>query len=314
MQNTGFFNYKVVGNFDYMNDINNDIVESIIVLDELKEFISPLSKEEFNQLKENLISEGCREPLMVWERSEQDYILVDGHNRYKVCQEFDISFKVQPLKFDNVEEAKFWMINNQLGRRNLNPDQMSYFRGLKYESLKKKRGGYEFVESVGQNEPATYTKLALEFNVSESTIKRDAKFARGLSFIGKSNPKLKGKILNGEIKIKKSDIILFSDIDEKDIKSIKNEADLHNKASQIRNRILTDIEKKLKESKEDKIKRAQEELKSRDVLFVNQKERVNRVKGAIISAINRAIHDKDIKAMNELKVLIEKLEDLLFGD
>lgn len=284
------------------------------MLDELKEFISPLTKEEFNQLKENLISEGCRDPLMVWEKSDRDYVLVDGHNRYKICQEFDISFEVKSLKFDNIDQAKFWMINNQLGRRNLNPDQMSYYRGLKYESLKKKRGGYEFVESVGQNELPTYTKLAAEFNVSESTIKRDAKFARGLSFIGRVNPKLKGKILSGETKIKKADIILFSDIDEGEIKSIKNEADLYNKATQIRNRILTDIEKKLKRDKEEKIKKAQEELKSRDVLFTNQKERINRIKGAIISAINRAIQDKDIKAMSELKALIEKLEDLLFGE
>ncbi len=296
-----------------MSNINNDIVERIVVLDELKEFISPLSKEEFNQLKENLISEGCREPLMVWERSNQDYILIDGHNRYQICQELDISFRVKPLKFDNVDQAKFWMINNQLGRRNLNPDQMSYYRGLKYESLKKKRGGYEFVESKGQNEPPTYTKLAEEFNVSESTIKRDAKFANGLTLVAKFNPKLKNKILKGETKIKKADIILFAGIDDKEIKSIKNEADLHNKASQIRNRILGDIEKKLKEDKAERIKRAQEELRNRDAIFADERERVNRIKAGIMSAINRSIENRDVKAMNELKELIEKLEDLLFG-
>ena len=295
-----------------MSNTNNDIVEKIVVLNELKEFVVPLSKEEFGQLKENLVSEGCRDPLIIWEKAVGEHVLIDGHNRYKICQELNIPFKIKSLKFDSIDQAKFWMINNQLGRRNLNPDQMSYYRGLKYESLKKNRGGYKFVESVGQKELPTYTKLAEEFNVSESTIKRDAKFARGLSFIGKSNPKLKNKILGGETKVKKADIILFSDVDEKEIKGIKNEADLYNKARRIRNKILADIEQKLKDDKEEKIKRAQEELRSRDAVFVDERERINRIKAGIMSAMNRAIESRDVKAMDELKGLIERLEGLLF--
>ena len=297
-----------------MSNANNEIVERIVVLNELKEFVVPLGREEFEQLKQNLISEGCRDPLITWERTDRDFVLVDGHNRYKICQELSIPFKTKSLKFDNIDQVKFWMINNQLGRRNLNPDQMSYYRGLKYESLKKKRGGYEFVESVGQKELPTYTKLAEEFNVSESTIKRDAKFARGINFIGKFNLKLKNKILGGETKIRKADIILFSDVDEKEIMSIKNEADLYNKASNIRNKILTDMERRLKEDKEDKIKKAQEELRSRDAVFIDERERINRIKAGIMSAINRAIENRDVKAMDELKGLIERLEGLLFGD
>ena len=297
-----------------MSNANNEIVERIVVLNELKEFVVPLGREEFEQLKQNLISEGCRDPLITWERTDGDFALIDGHNRYKICQELSIPFKTKSLKFNNIDQVKFWMINNQLGRRNLNPDQMSYYRGLKYESLKKKRGGYEFVESVGQKELPTYTKLAEEFNVSESTIKRDAKFARGINFIGKFNLKLKNKILGGETKIRKADIILFSDVDEKEIMSIKNEADLYNKASNIRNKILTDMERRLKEDKEDKIKKAQEELRSRDAVFIDERERINRIKAGIMSAINRAIENRDVKAMDELKGLIERLEGLLFGD
>ena len=297
-----------------MSNTNNSTVERIVVLRELKDFVVPLGKEEFEQLKQNLAAEGCRDPLTTWAKANGEFVLVDGHNRYKICQELGIPFEVKTLKFENIDQVKFWMINNQLGRRNLNPDQMSYYRGLKYESLKKKRGGYEFVESVGQKELPTYTKLAEEFNVSESTIKRDAKFARGLSFIGKSNSKLKNKILGGETKVKKADIILFSDVDEKKIKGIKNEADLYNKANQIRNKILTDIETRLKEDKEKKVEKAREELKNRDTVFIDQRERINRIKARIMSAMNRAIESRDVKAMDELKELIEKLEGVLFGD
>ncbi len=288
--------------------------DDIIQIDELREFVVPLTVEEFDQLKENLLNDGCRDPLTIWKKSSGESVLLDGHNRYKICKEYNIPFTVVNLAFENIDKAKFWMINNQLGRRNLNPDQMSYYRGLKYENLKKNRGGYEFVESVGQNELPTYTKLAEEFNVSESTIKRDAKYARGLAIIGQYNPELKNQILTGETKIRKSDIILFSDVSPKQFRKIKNEADLHNKANSLRNKILTDIEKKLKDEKQEKVRAAQEELESRDSLFINDEERVNRVKAGIMSAINRAIQKKDVKAINELRGLIDKLEVLLFGD
>ena len=106
---------------------------------------------------------------------------------------------------------------------------------------------------------------------------------------------------------------MFSDVDEKEIKSIKNEADLFNKASQIRNKILTDIERKLKDDKEEKIKKAQEELRNRDTVFVDERERISRIKAGIMSAMNRAIENRDVKAMDELKGLIERLEAVLFG-
>ncbi len=294
--------------------VNNDIMDRIVVLNELKEFVIPLGREEFAQLEENIIYEGCRDPLVVWERKKGEFILIDGHNRYKICQKHSISFKTQLLKFEDLDQIKFWMINNQLGRRNLNPDQMSYYRGLKYESLKKNRGGYEFVESVGQNELPTYTKLAGEFNVSESTIKRDSKFARGLTVIGVHNPKLKNKILSGESKIRKSDIILFADVNHDEIKNIKNEADLYNKANLLRGKILSNIEDKLDSVKKENIKKAQEELRNRDTLFIEERERINRCKASLVSAINRAIQSRDVEAMNELKQLIEQLENLLFGD
>ena len=61
--------------------------------------------------------------------------------------------------------------------------------------MKKKKGGYENVKSWGQGESTTSERLGQLFHVSESTIKRDAKFAEGITIIARSNPKLKSKIL-----------------------------------------------------------------------------------------------------------------------
>mgnify|MGYP002336488951 CR=1 FL=1 len=77
------------------------------------------------------------------------------------------------------------MVDNQIGRRNLTADQMSYYRGLKYLALKKAKGGYENIKSKGKTEISTSKFLSEQFNVSESTIKRDARFAEGLNTIRK---------------------------------------------------------------------------------------------------------------------------------
>jgi hypothetical protein len=285
---------------------------NLIVRKDFENFIIPLSKEEFSQLENNIIKEGCREPLVVW-KSKSELILIDGHNRFRICKKHDINFETTELQFNTENEAKLWMVNNQLGRRNLQPDQLSYYRGLKYMELKRNHGGYTNVKSKGQNEPSTSSKLSSSFKVSESTIKRDAKFAQGLDIIGKSNPSLKLKILKGEVKLNKADIRLLSEADATSIGNIKNEADLYNKAKIIRENLLSEVEDSLKMIKEKQVEEAQVYLNSVEPVFAEKEDRVNRIKGKIISAINKAINKRDVDAIDELRGLIEKLENALFS-
>lgn len=91
-----------------------------------KDLIPPLSTEEYKQLEVNLLIEGCRDALVVWGDT-----LIDGHNRYEICTKNDISFNTVEVDFENDDEAKVWIIDNQNGRRNLTD-------GWKYE-LKQER-------------------------------------------------------------------------------------------------------------------------------------------------------------------------------
>ena len=79
-----------------------------------KNLIPPLEKEEYDTLKNSIISEGCREPLTLWNGT-----IIDGHNRYKICSRNNIKFKTINKKFKDEGEAIIWMIDNQLGRRNI---------------------------------------------------------------------------------------------------------------------------------------------------------------------------------------------------
>ena len=81
---------------------------------EFKSLIPPLAKEEFAQLEKNVISEGCRDALVLWEET-----IIDGHNRFEICTKHNIEFKTKQAGVASREEAVLWIIKNQLGRRNL---------------------------------------------------------------------------------------------------------------------------------------------------------------------------------------------------
>ena len=279
------------------------------ILPEFEEYIVPLQVDEYAQLEKNILEEGCREPLIVWPYNGKN-ILVDGHNRYKICNKHEIPFKIHKIDFKSIENAKKWIINNQLGRRNLTPDQMSYYRGLKYESIKKDKGGYTYVESKGQNDPSTAEIVAKEYKVSERTIKRDSQYARGIDFIGKRNPELRKKILNGEIKIKKGTIKLLSNAEfQEKIRILNSEIELENKVELIKSQILNEVSRKLNPGGFDEDKLTNQ--LSKEELFLNNEDKILRIKGMILSNLNKAIKNKDINSLDVIRKLIDKLHTIL---
>lgn len=86
---------------------------------EFKALIPPLSTEEYKQLEELCVKEGIRDPLVVWKIPGNE-ILLDGHNRFEIsAKHAGIPFNVVYMEFSGREEAKEWIIKNQLGRRNI---------------------------------------------------------------------------------------------------------------------------------------------------------------------------------------------------
>jgi N6-adenosine-specific RNA methylase IME4 len=101
----------------------------IIIDEEFHNLIPPLHEEEFKQLEESVIKEGCRDVLVLWGK-----ILLDGHNRYEICSKNNIPFKTTQKEFKDRNEAKIWIIQNQFGRRNINAYQKSVL-AIKLKSI-----------------------------------------------------------------------------------------------------------------------------------------------------------------------------------
>ena len=88
---------------------------SLVVDEEFAALIPPMSTDEFEELERSILAEGCRDPIVVWRG-----VIVDGHTRYRICQAHHLPFTGKEMEFSDRDEAKAWIIGNQLGRRNIN--------------------------------------------------------------------------------------------------------------------------------------------------------------------------------------------------
>jgi len=82
--------------------------------EEFKNLIPPLTPEEYSELEESIKADGCRDALVVW-----DGVILDGHNRFEICNRHGIIFKMATKNMDGRDAAKIWIIKNQFGRRNI---------------------------------------------------------------------------------------------------------------------------------------------------------------------------------------------------
>ena len=87
------------------------------VLEELATLLPPLSEEQRSSLEADLLTNGCYSPIVV----NEDMAIVDGHNRQQICEEHDIPYRMLVFAFEDLLEAKQWMVQTQRGRRNLEP-------------------------------------------------------------------------------------------------------------------------------------------------------------------------------------------------
>ena len=182
---------------------------------EFQNQIPPLTDDEYKQLEENILKEGkLLSPLIVWNNT-----LVDGHNRYAILQKHpEIYFSTMPLRFENREEAIAWICRNQLGRRNLSPEQKRYLLGKQYEAEKKAakifRGNqYTLAKKSGgthddnhHSGKKTCDRIAEENGVSKDTVIRASRYMKGVEIAEELIPGLKQSILSGQTKVSKADM------------------------------------------------------------------------------------------------------------
>lgn len=161
---------------------------------EFRDKIPPLTEEEFQQLEDNILEDGVvLQALIVWED-----VIVDGHNRYTIIQKYpELDYHIYEKAFPDRYAAIAWICKNQLGRRNLTPQQKKYLVGQQYEAEKMSHGGdrkSEVTKSSPQNE-----HLILREKTSHSYVEHAGKYAKGVDAAEEALPGMKQELLSGAI-------------------------------------------------------------------------------------------------------------------
>ena len=85
------------------------------VLPEMAELLPPLTGEQLAALEADILKNGCYSPVIV----NEDMVIVDGHNRQRLCEQHGLPYQMAVFSFEDMLEAKQWALDTQKGRRNL---------------------------------------------------------------------------------------------------------------------------------------------------------------------------------------------------
>ncbi|GHV00118.1 hypothetical protein FACS1894211_06780 [Clostridia bacterium] len=207
---------------------------SLKIDEEFRRLIPPLSAEERKQLEENILQDGCRDALCVWNKT-----IVDGHNRYKICTEHKIPFHINYLGFRSREQAIAWICANQLGRRNITDETRRYLIGKRYEFEKilgvaNIKGSNQYLRKVDVSQFATHPKfddsvritkerLGREYHIDPATVLRYATYTEAVDKISEVVPELHEQLLSGQLKITKDNVIKMAQLSPSEIRRIGEE-------------------------------------------------------------------------------------------
>ena len=112
-------------------------IDDLVVDKEFDELLPVLSPDELDQLEQSILT---------YEEPESGrYIIIDGHNRYRILRKNNLSCEYWNIKvitekdLKTRDDVKRWMLNQQLGRRNLT-DAERYEIVQKFQDIFKEKG------------------------------------------------------------------------------------------------------------------------------------------------------------------------------
>ena len=197
---------------------------------EFKRLLPELSETELEYLEANIIQDGCRDPIVLWNN-----IIVDGHHRYEICKRHRISFKTESLQFSCREEAIRWICLNQLGRRNISPELLRYQIGKRYNvekilSAHNPKGNNQYTEvasDVIMRPPAekrmgTAAAIGKSYNVSHFAVHAYKEIAAAIDTIAQKDSRLSDRYLTGQLRIKKDDLVTIAGMNKYQIRALTN--------------------------------------------------------------------------------------------
>ena len=132
--------------------------------------------------------------------------ILDGHNRYAICEKHGIAFETaEKSSLKTLDDVKVWMIQNQMGRRNLT-DFQRVALALKLKPIIEKRAKENSASNLKQNESTECLKSDTRINRTDEQIAKQAGVGKDTvrnveKIIEKAAPEVIEKVRRGEMSI-----------------------------------------------------------------------------------------------------------------
>ena len=187
--------------------------------EELRWLIYPISNRALRALEESIINDGCCEAIKVW-----NHTILDGHNRYLICANHNIPYKVEKKHFKQRTDVLYWLCDQQLLRNDLPIQMRWYLIGMQYE-IKKPSAGMKNDDNSEKQKKARSDRIQLlrrlgRLNyVSGNTVERYAYFARCINKIRRNSPNLARMILSGDYNITHAKTVEIAHMNQSEMKS-----------------------------------------------------------------------------------------------
>jgi|LakMenE01Jun11ns_1017448.scaffolds.fasta_scaffold9759373_1 hypothetical protein len=252
----------------------------IQIKEEFRKLIPALTAEEFKQLEQNCLRDGILSPICLW-----DDFIIDGHNRYEISLKHQLQFESIDFSFDSEEDVKNWMIEKQLGQRNLTKEQKDYLIGKRYENEKQKIGRPENKEEK-ISPLKTAEKIAEEVGISDRQVKINEQYAKG---VDKMSEELKQQVLQGNSNINKGDVQIIAKAEPTFIATTEKE--------------ITEKAKEIKEQKAEAYKEKIQqriETKTKEIpLSIDEQKMLDAIERGETVVINMNVHFHVLKYAKE---------------
>ena len=206
---------------------------------EFKNLIPKLAASEYSHLEESIKNEGCKQPITHW-----NGVIVDGHNRFEICQRLGISYQTEKKEFSCREEAISWICLNQLSRRNITEETRKYLIGKRYEVEKamcyqRNAHGvnqYSKLRAFGTRSNSqkddmdgegvvrrTSKRIGDEYHLAHSTVERYGQYSRLVDEIGRKELSIVPQLLSGELNLSFDNTLRLAAMNKPDVNALKDQ-------------------------------------------------------------------------------------------
>jgi ParB-like chromosome segregation protein Spo0J len=132
---------------------------------EYSKLVNPLSNTEYDILKNSIRNKGLHLPIII----NQNNVILDGHNRLKICQELGIKPIFEVKEFSDQSQEKEFVIEINLKRRHLNSFQIAELE-YKMEEIYRERAKHRSIsnlKNVNKENVSTAPNDAIDGNIEK---------------------------------------------------------------------------------------------------------------------------------------------------